>query len=441
MLNLAQRLAIPPPLRARPPTSAASVSEGAGQKFDLSIEVSAKSDVKDVLADEEVVTPSSPHAGSMTAHGHLLFGPWGDVGAMTPKELRRRWKVSNLQTSTLPVTFAADVGAASLRKLASSWRELQRMSRASSITSAVEHGLDALAPSSFHQIPKAEDGLGVYALPEQATFPRHGSRGARGNGPPGHASASDSDDPSVGDVPLGDLSARWRALTRVPPGSGYRRSSTVTSRLSADSFSDFEPLSTPDLKTKHALPVASAGCMDEASVGFVSSDSDIMTCQETVGSLTSVGLRQRWNEAFQGVEGDAGAMIVEELAVRLAIARGPQGAGGLSSAQLAERWLSSSIEDVDDSREERGTRLEKHGARDGIVTAGNEGDPVQDVVRIETDASVGCEKIMREPCVSNGSKPLSPTSSQDVGAAPIITVYTRWCAAGTPTPLSVRKCP
>lgn len=112
MMNLAQRLAIPPPTRPRLPKYGSFIASGARVKDALPSAAmeNAFLNERNINQGEELVFQSAK-VESLTTHGHLLFGPWGDVGAMTPDDLRRRWKFCCLQTSTTPGTYDADVGA------------------------------------------------------------------------------------------------------------------------------------------------------------------------------------------------------------------------------------------------------------------------------------------------------------------------------------------
>lgn len=425
MLNLAQRLAIPAPPRPRPPTSGISTTVNFEQKLDLEATAAVKGEGKSVKGSDKTASPSSS-AESMTTHGHLLFGPWGDVGAMTPQELRRRWTLSNP---------TADVGAMPVKKLISSWQELQRLSRASAAVSAVEHGASDVSPiaSTSSQPSQAAHSTSTYDWPGDGFSPHNEAPCASLDGLPKPAVAITSAEICVGVACPGELSARWRALVRVPPATGFRRPSSITCRLSVGGSADVQPQVTSAIKPEHTLPITCTRGTDTACIKFGDGESDIMTCSQTVGSLTVADLRQRWNQAFQSVDSDVGAMSVNDLAARLAVARGPQGVGGVSSTNLAERWFSTTLQHAEDRQEEgHATPLDEYGLGNGpqldCIIAPIEGSGVVDADRV-TDEGLAANTVMKDKRFLSASNPVSPTSCQDVGAASMSTLRMRWHAA------------
>lgn len=419
MLNLAQRLAIPAPLRPCTPTSEFSTTVNFGQKLDLAATTAAKGEGKGVKGSDKAASSSSS-ADSMTTHGHLLFGPWGDVGAMTPQELRRRWKLFSL---------TEDVGAMPVKKLKSSWQELQRASRASAVVSAVEHGALEVPPivSTSSQPSQA-----VHDWPRDVSSRHNVAPGASLDGQPGPGPTVASTETSVGAACPVELSARWRALTRVPLATGFLRASSITSGQSLAGLADVEPQVTSAAKPKHMLPVT---CTD-------TSESGIMRCSQTVGHLTSAELRQRWNQAFQSVDSGVGATAVSDLAARLELARGPQGVGGMSSKNLAKRWVSTTLQCAESSHEEGcATPLDKDGLGGGpdlgYMMAPIDGGGVVNADRVTDEGLLGATLVMKDKRFLSASNPVTLTSCPDVGAVTMATLRMRWCAArAPPAPLS-----
>lgn len=256
VLNLAQRLAIPPPVCSRPTTSGSSVPAGEGGH---------NGKERNRLGD----TPTSTR--------EMLFGPWGDVGAMSTDDLRRRWKFS-------AAPGGATVGAASASELCSSWRELQ--SRSSTAALQVSHGARTRA-----------DNISCSGHAEGFV----GQVGGRGS----YFPTANPDFPCAGECPLEELSLRWRNFTRIPP----------------------ETISRPDRAHHVAADETSHG---EPSPIFERNDS---------GGLGAAVLRKRWHEA-NGVNG-VGALTISELRGNLSLAVGSQGVGGIPIAELATRWSAS----------------------------------------------------------------------------------------------------
>lgn len=421
MLNLAQRLAIPPPVRARPNISGASMSAGeaGGPKEGGANPASAPS--ADCGSDQKV--PHREHAAvvtsrpvdveSMTSRGHLLFGPWGDVGAMSPGELRRRWKFSGVQSSAAPV--AATVGAASPSELASSWRELQHMSRASMyMRGSREFVGTPLQVSHGSHATRAEvsrcstDRLSI-----------HEPNIHLGEVAPGRSSVPASpDSPCAGGAPLSELSARWRELARVPTGTTAvtRRASDAASygRRPILSFAGQEFVD--QLRLPGQMRVQGAERRTATSVDVAMRVDASQPPDEDAGSMSSGSLRRRWHKAFHCKSRDVGAADVTELAVRLAQAKGSQGVGGLSNAFLRKRWPAACTEDAEHEQDDN-----KHECENAVGDATKSGELAIDApgICVENPSVLG----------SNYNAKLSILGEQSVGAASVSALYKRWRAA------------
>lgn len=411
MLNLAQRLAIPPPVRSRPFTSGSSVTTAGvrGKKeeqFEAWSTRSSENEQQEVSRGSVGATARPLNVESMTTRGHLLFGPWGDVGAMSADDLRRRWKFSGVQTSTAP--GAATVGAASAAELRSSWRELQHLSRSSAYIRSereylgtplqVSHGTPALANASSCS-NDAKPRLGETFL---ADLGRSDFNAAR------------SDSPCAGGSSLGELSARWSTLTRVPPGSSLRghgafdetslhRRYNTSAEVSVDETCAKERLVSAQLfmgdhlaRSKRATPLGGSS----SSVH----DSD-------AGGLSSDCLRKRWHEAFEQGERGVGATEARHLAMRLTLAKGYQGVGHLPCARLQERWTVMCSGEVERKQAQQcPAPLLKDGESFGYLEANV----------LET----------LEPADSDARANRSDSADEAVGAVSTSTLYNRWCAAG-----------
>lgn len=268
VLNLAQRLAIPPPMCPRPSTSGAPMPAGEGER------------------EEKERTRLG---GTPTSTREMLFGPWGDVGAMSMDDLRRRWKFS-------AAPGAATVGAASASELRYSWQQLQ--SRSSMYVQS-ERGYLGMAA------PQLSDGACTRAENMSCSGNAEAFLSQVGGGESCSPIAS-PDSPCAGGTSLGELSVRWCSLTRIPPETTSRRD-----------------------RAHHAAVDTSHG---EQAPFFERNDS---------GGSSALVLRKRWQIA-NGVNG-VGALTVSELAASLSLAIGPQGIGGIPVAELGKSWNAASM--------------------------------------------------------------------------------------------------
>lgn len=274
VLNLAQRLAIPPPMCSRPSTSGVSMPAGEGEREQK----------------EGTSLGSTP-----TSAREMLFGPWGDVGAMSADDLRRRWNFSGVQMSTAP--GAATVGASSASELRSSWCELQ--SRSSMYVCSEREYLGTADLQVSHGARTRADSMSCSGNAE-AFVSEVDAGGSR-------SPTVSPDSPCAGGTSLSELSVRWCNLTRISP--------EITSGCD---------------RVHHAAEETSHG---ELPTLFEMSDS---------GGLGAASLRKRWHEA-NGVNG-VGALTVSELRGSLNLAIGPQGVGGIPGTELKTRWNASCTE-------------------------------------------------------------------------------------------------
>lgn len=423
MLNLAQRLAIPPPVRSRPGTSGASMSAVGvtGKKGSRLTHANASirntgSGEKGLQGGGARVASRPPNVESMTTRGHLLFGPWGDVGAMSTDDLRRRWKLSGMQTST----GAGTVGAASGAELRALWLELQHMSRASMYMHDEIKYLGAPLQVSH----------GNRALTNTTSCSGDAKPCVRESGS-GESCLRDAslDLPCAGGSPLGELSTRWRTLTSVPPGSksASGRASETTSQ-SRRSLSTANVCGT-ELDAVEDQRLYAQTCVEKLSA-FSNGARRIAARRpaydDDAGSLVGDCLRKRWHEAFTQGESDVGALGRRELVARLNRARGYQGVGGMSSVGLRKHWSAVCSEDVDIVQDEPCHTVVEHG---GTSVGGGGSEYV-------------CEAAMSAPRGDAEDNPVvhsaattTPASGGGcaVGAATTAVLYNRWCAAGDRT--------
>eukprot|EP00903_Cladosiphon_okamuranus_P012746 g11916.t1 len=282
MLNLAQRLAIPPPLRSRPSPPAASLTAAEGQR-------------------EGKGGPRS--RGTATLPREMLFGPWGDVGAMSADHLRRRWKFSSAQTLT--------VGAASASELRSSWHELKLSMH---MQGDSEHSrMDSVSCSGDTDVVVHEVGDSIRHSPTAC---------------PGSAS------PLAGGTLSDDLSIRWRSLTKMPP-----RIRTTAEGTATDEFwGDTGGLDGACLRKRWLEADGLDSGVGSLEVGELSERLTEAFGSQDIGSLSSASLRKRWLEA-DGLDSGIGHLALAELSGRLNQAIGSQDIGSLSPSSLRKRWL------------------------------------------------------------------------------------------------------
>lgn len=364
---------------------------------------------------EHAVTTTRPaDVASMTSRGHLLFGPWGDVGAMSPGELRRRWKFSGVQSSAAPV--AATIGAASPSELASSWRELQHMSRASMYMRGSREFVGTPLQVSHGSHAALVEVNSCSPDPLCSGEPKtHLSEIASG----GSSVAASPDSPCAGGAPLGELSARWRTLTRVPTGT------TAVCRLASDaaSYSRRSSMSFAgeDIVDQLRLPdqIEMRG-VERRTAERVESVMRVEASQppdDDAGSMSIGSMRKRWHEAFNEKSSDVGAAGVKELVFRLALAKGSQGVGGLSNTRLGKRWPLAYSEDAEHQQDGN-----KHVCDSAVCDAVKSGELVTDIPGVCAEDPSALD--------SNDTAKRASLDEQEVGAASVSALYSRWCAAG-----------
>ncbi|CAM9093876.1 unnamed protein product [Hapterophycus canaliculatus] len=274
MLNLAQRLAIPPPARSRPPTSAAPVSSSEG------------------IREEKEEQPRFGGISPTLAREMLVQG--GDVGAMSADDLRLRWNFLGWQA---PATSGATtIGAASAAELRTSWRTLEHTSRSSMY---MRSGHDAYAGAS--NLSCSTDAE-VCAIGSRSPAPNLDSPCAGGNSP-------------------GELPLRWSHLPRIPLAI-----STLADNISG-AHQTAEPLSR--CGSNHAPATA---------IGFSACNADVMPFEMgDVGGLGTFHLRRRWHEAVEISDVGALEPRKLSLRLTHALG-GVEDIGGLDAICLLERW-------------------------------------------------------------------------------------------------------
>lgn len=278
MLNLAQRLSIPPPLRPRPSASAASMAAAEGER-------------------EGQARLSS--GGSPTLAREMLFGPWGDVGAMSADDLRRRWRFGSVQTST--------VGAVSASEIRSSWLELKQCMF---MQGDGEYSrTDSMSCSGDTEIVVHEIGDRARRSPTASP----GSPVAGGSSPD-------------------DLSVRWRNLTRIPPSDSTKAEETSTDEVWGDIGS-----SDSACLRKRWLEANGAEAIGHLEVGELSEKLNHAIGSQGSGGLGAACLRKSWHEAI-GTDTSVGHLNVRELSYRLEEAMGSQGVGATACTTLEKRW-------------------------------------------------------------------------------------------------------
>lgn len=326
MLNLAQRLAIPPPVRPRPPTSAAPLSSSEGLREEKEEQLRC--------------------GGTSPSLAREMLGYGGDVGAMSADDLRRRWKFSGLQAPA--ISGATTVGAASAAELRASWRALENTSCPSMFTTSAR---DAYAEAgSLSCSTDAEVG---------SRFP-----------------VADLGSPCAGVISPDELTLRWTHLPRIPLArstlernrSSIHQTSETVSRgggYSEDAM-PFGPSDVGDLGASH-LRRRWRGAMENSDVGDMESRDLSSRLIRAFGSVEGTGelnagclqerssrpnhglpggdtggldvscLRKRWYEAVEGC--DVGGMELRDVSSRLTHARScADDVGGLDAHCLRERW-------------------------------------------------------------------------------------------------------
>ena len=331
MLNLARRLAIPPPVRSRASTSGTTMSnggsrEGKDRQSNCSSTQHVGDEEKEVQGGSGAVAPRPLNVESMTTRGQMLFGPWGDVGAMSTDDLRRRWEFSGMETSSAP--YAVTVGAASAAELRSSWRNLQHLSHAFTYMRSEREVSETPRQVSRDTQARAD----ASSCSGEAEL--HGND--KGPGECDFQVAT-PDSPCAGGSSLGELSSRWRTLARASLGkcstvndasddiSIGRRSSSMN-KASVDRKCTTEPQFVPDQVSANVSPAPFE-------------DSPVF--DDDVGSLAADCLKSRWLNACKQGERDVGATEVKALADRFCLVRSAQGVGGVSNSDLTSRWTAA----------------------------------------------------------------------------------------------------
>ncbi|CAM9575623.1 unnamed protein product [Ectocarpus sp. 8 AP-2014] len=323
MLNLAQRLAIPPPpVRSRPSATGAamSASEGACEEKEVRVRVG--------------VVPTS------TTEREVLFGLGGDVGAMSSDDLRRRWSCG-VQTAS------STAGAASSSELRSSWRESHDRSR-SPIPMHSEGDLFGTSCQVLHRA----DNLSCFG---------HADIGSHFTG------ASPRRSPDSQCAGGGRVDSKYferHSSLRIPPsnfGDDASASALPARRENTSPFetSDVGGLDVACLRNRwhEAMEFGDVGDMPVNELaGRLTLATDLRTCSKDVtpfetsdiGGSDAACLGKNWHDAME--IGDVGDMPVSELAGRLTLAadflaRGEKttpfetsDVGGLDAGCLRKRW-------------------------------------------------------------------------------------------------------
>ena len=293
MLNLAQRLAIPPPVSSRRFSPAASTTAGEGGRQE-------KAGVK---------------SRGSTSSREMLFGPWGDVGAMSADDLRRRWKFSSAQTSTAP--GAETVGAASASEIGFAWCQLLQAMCMQSKREVIDTPL-LVSPSAQSRA----NGLSCCGnAHDSARESGVDTRGSPNVSP--HSPCAGASSPT-------ELSIRWRSMPKIPPVMV-----TAEEGSTDEKFSDVGSLSATYLQERWHEANGLEG-IGHVAVSELSDKMDLATGSQGVGSLSAICLQKRWHEA-NGVEG-VGGLAVSELSETRDLAMGSQGIGGMSGSCLWKRW-------------------------------------------------------------------------------------------------------
>lgn len=340
MLNLAQRLALPPPTRTCT-TSTSTAQPAAGvvgckrDSTDASSCAVSESERKSAEVKNEEVAPDSLIIKKN--HDHMLYEPSSDVGAMPADELRLRWKCIGEHLTTLP--SAETVGATSAAELRSSWRRLKCM--AMTTMTGVRNGGEYVG--NPFQVSRYEDDRG-----------RSGIDGWLGDD--GHLEAEISfegrtfsetpDSLSAGGSSLEELSARWRSLAR-PCSAGSASSNFIPDRGVHRRYPSTTTIGEMDwiqLYTERSVPSLSEDPFDSTL------DISVQAAYvDDVGCLSNVGLLKRWSKAFDPFSkgGDVGEVKVHQLSTRLGLAIESQSVGALSPTSLKERWNALRSGDVE----------------------------------------------------------------------------------------------
>ena len=423
MLNLAQRLAIPPPVRSRPSAPGATMSAGGNRerKDNVSSTQNVGPEEKDLQTEGAGVASRPPNVESMTTRGHLLFGPWGDVGAMSADDLRRRWKFSGMETSNAP--NAATVGADSAAELRSSWRDLQNLSRAFTCMQNEREVLGTPRQVSRDAQARAD----VSSCSGEAE--PHGNEIGSGNC---NSQVATPDSPCAGGSSLGELSSRWRTLARVSSGRCSAGSDDAPDEISIGERSSSAKIASVDRKRIAELEIVPG----QVSVDASSTPSVLATptrsssvFDDDVGSLAGDSLQSRWRDAFRQGERDVGATDVRALAARFSLVKGPQGVGGVPNANLTSRWVAARSKETVGATEERAltTRFSSASGAQGVGDMSNT-DLTSRWIASRLKETVGATEV--RALADNFSL---AGGAQGVGDIPNSDLTSRWIASSKET--------
>lgn len=316
MLNLAQRLALPPPTRTCT-TSMGTAAGVLGCKRDISdapsCAVSESERKSGEVGNEEMATDSPINVGPSS--DHLLYGPSSNVGAIPIDDLRLRWKCIGEHLATSP--SAETVGATSAVDLRSYWRRLKCRALAT-MTGERNLGEYMGNPPQVSCYEDVRGRSGIDGHLEVENFE-------------GRTSFKTPDSPCAGGSSLDELSARWGSLMKLCSAGSAIHGQGVHQRY--PSTSTICEMDWIQLHAEQSVPVK--GSFD--SVFDISVHAAYV---DDVGSLSNVHLRKRWAKAFGPIDkgGDVGELEVHQLSTRLGLAMESQSIGALSPHSLKERW-------------------------------------------------------------------------------------------------------
>ncbi|CAM9630570.1 unnamed protein product, partial [Ectocarpus fasciculatus] len=330
MLNLAQRLAIPPPpVRSRPSATGAPMSAGEGACEEKEVRVRVR------------VVPTS------TLEREMFFGLGGDVGAMSSDDLGRRWRCG-VQTA------GATAGAASASELRSSWRESHDRS-----LSPMPMHIESECSGTSCQVLHEADSLSCYG---------HADIGSRFTG-------ANPDSQRAGWGWGGSLYLGRHSSPRISPSNFGDHASASALPARGESTTPFETSDVGGLdaaclwrRWHEAMEIGDVGDQPVSELaGRLIVAPDLLARVENttpfetsdVGGSDATCFRKRWHEAME--IGDVGDQPVSELARRLTLATDlrksnkdmtpfeTSDVGGSEAACLLKRWHNATeIIDVGD---------------------------------------------------------------------------------------------
>lgn len=321
MLNLAQRLALPPPTRTCT-TSMGTAAGVLGCKRDStnapSCTMSESERKSGEVGNEEMATDSLMNVEPRKNSDHLLYGPSSDVGAMPADELRLWWKCigEHLATST----SAETVGATSAAELRSSWRRLKcvAMTNMAGVRNVGEYVGSPLHVSRYEDV-RGRSGIDGWLCDDGHLEVEMNFEGRT------------PDSLCAGASSLNELSGRWRSLTRL---------CSAGSAIPDQGVHHHYPSTSTIGKMDWIQPHAECSVPPESSFDSVSDIRAHAAYVDDVGGLSNAYLRKRWAKAFGPIDkgGDVGELEVHQLSTRLGLAIESQSVGALSPSSLKERW-------------------------------------------------------------------------------------------------------